>query len=63
MKPNKFLDFIFMILGTFTMVTGLAVVIDFFNDSLTYDKFIYALIVCIVYFLSIVVRKKIRKIQ
>lgn len=61
MRPNKYFDFIFMLLGIFAIITGLAVIISFVNDSLTYDKFIYASVVFIVYFLLILIRKRIEK--
>ncbi|OFY85937.1 MAG: hypothetical protein A3F72_16200 [Bacteroidetes bacterium RIFCSPLOWO2_12_FULL_35_15] len=57
MKLKNIVDLLFMMVGTFAIVTGLIIVIQLFNGSLTFDKVLYAVTVFIFYFLIIFIRK------
>lgn len=61
MKLKNIFDLLFMLLGTFAIVTGLIIVIQLLNDTLTYDKVLYAVTVFIFYFLIIFIRKNYNK--
>ena len=61
MELKNIPDFLFMMVGTFTIVTGLIIVIEFLNDSLTYDKCLYTVSVFIIYFLLILIRARQKK--
>lgn len=61
MKLKKIIDLIFKLLGVFTIVTGLAIVVKYFHGSLNTTQFIYSILVISFYFVLVRIRAWVEK--